>query len=282
MSPFRLLLLPFVPALLLIPAKPIERPRAEPETPVHALSLEVQALRTLYLLRATPEQIKAMRKFAKETAMAEREREKPHVSDDYRRVLANLRDALVADEDDDKIEGLEERLTELTEAEVPELDDGYRVTPAARRCAREVLRQLRPNQLAGYLGAMAEEIGDPQERLLAALEQVREGKDEAWKELRDVLADDLGWLLGGLAEERAKAIKAEVVALLSNVRELTDEEFDKQRDELEKVARRIGAGVSSTDVLRHALERTAARLLSNPRLGDVLDARLRADNGVEK
>ena len=62
----------------------------------------------------------------------------------------------------------------------------------------------------------------------------------------------------------------------SSLAALSDDAFEKQRTALEKEARALGNGVSSLDVLRHAVERALARLLSNPRLVPALEARLRS------
>lgn len=259
----------------LIPVKRADTPpRDDPKTPTLELALEVQALRTLYLLRITPEQGKSIQKIAKEIAAPDRKRAKPQASDDYRRVLASLRDALAADSED-KVNELEDRLVEATETEEPELDDAVRITAAARRKVPQVLRLLRPPQLASYFGSVAEDVGDPQERLVAALEQIRSDEDEDWEQTRDDLAEDLGWLWGGLDHDRNKALRGDVVALLNKARRMSPEEFKKQRAELEKEARSFGADVLATDVLRHAAERALALLLSNPRLGEALQARLK-------
>jgi hypothetical protein len=261
--------------LALIPTKPADRPpRDDPKKPTLDIALEVQALRTLYLLRVTPEQIKSLQKLAKEVATPDRKRASPNVSDDYRRVLVSLREALAADSED-KVNELEDRLIEATEAEEPELDDAVRVTAKARRRVPEVFRLLRPPQLASYFGSAAEEIGDPQERLVAALDQIRSAEEEEWGQTRDELAEDLGWLLGGLDSEQNKAVRAQVVALLDKARELTPAEFKKQRADLVKEARAVGADVAATDVLRHGVERALAQLLSNPRLAEALQARLK-------
>ena len=274
----RIFLLPAVLllGLLMIPGKPAdEHPRAEPEERALDLCLEVQALRTVYLLHASGEQVKKLQAIAKELVVPDRDREKPRITDDYRRVLVSLRDALAAD-DEKKVEGLEDRLSELTDSENPELDDAVSVTAVARRRVPEALRLLRPKQLASYFGSIAGEVGDPQERLAAALEEVRSDKNDEWEDVRDDLADDLGWLLGGLSANRSKAVRGAVADLLTRAHNLSDDEFGKQRAELEKAARALGADVPATDVLRHAVERTLARLLSNPRLVPALEARLKS------
>jgi hypothetical protein len=263
--------------LAFVPSKPaVTRPKADPEAKTLDLCLDVQALRAVYLLRLNEEQVKKLQAIAKDLAAPDREREKPRASEEYRRVLANLRDALAAD-DEEKVSELEDRLSELTDSEAPELDDAVQVSAAARKRAPEVMRLLRPYQLAGYLGSISEEIGDPQQRLVDALAQVRSDKEENWEETRDDLARDLGGLLGGLDAARSKQLREQVSALLTRAHGLNEPDFDKQRAALEKEARRIG-DVGPTEVVRHAAERGLARLLSNPRLVPVLEARRKASS----
>jgi hypothetical protein len=274
----RIFLLPalLLVGLFLIPRKPAdEPPRTEPEERALDVCLDVQALRTLYLLRINGQQVKKLQAIAKDLAAPDRDRDKPRLTDGYRRVLVNLRIALAAD-DEKKVDSLEDRLAELTDSESPELDDAVTVTAAARRRVPEALRLLRPNQLAGYFGSISDEVGDPQERLAAALENVRSDKNDDWEDVRDDLADDLGWLLGGLSANPSKAVRGAVADLLTRARNLSDEEFGKQRAELKKEARALGADIPATDVLRHAVERALAKLLSNPRLLSALQRRLKA------
>jgi hypothetical protein len=227
------------------------------------------------LLRAKPEQLKKLQAIAKELATPDRDRAKPHISEEYRAVLDRLHGAFAAD-NEKQVEELEDRLSELTESEEPELDDGVAITPSARKHVAEVLRTLRPRQVAEYVGAISEDIGDPQERLIAAFEQIRSDKTENWEEVRDEQADDLAWLLGGLDSARFKAIHDEVANLLTDVHKLDSDTFTKQRSDLEKKARGIGSDVAATDVLRHAMERALAQLLSNPELGPAVEARLKS------
>jgi hypothetical protein len=273
----RLCLLPaLLSGLVFVPVQSGDKPpRADPKAPALDLCLEIQALRTLYLLRVTVDQARAMEGIAKKIVAPDRDREKPRLSDAYRRILAGLHDALAAD-DEDKVDDLEDQLTELTDSEEPELDDAVHVTAAARRRVPEVLRNLRPQQIASYLGSIAEEVGDPQQRLVTALEQIRSDKNDDWEAMRDELGDDLSWLLGGLDVARRKAVRDEVASLLTKSRNLNSDAFDKQKPDLDKAARAIGAGVEPIDVLRHAVERALARLLSNPRLVEALQARLKA------
>jgi hypothetical protein len=111
---------------------------------------------------------------------------------------------------------------------------------------------------------------------VAALADVRSDKNSDWEETRDDVAEDLGWLLGGVDPARDKAVRDQLVTLLNRARRLSDDAFEKQRAGLEKEARGIAAGVNSFEVLRHGVERAVARLLSNPRLVPALETRLRS------
>src|SRR5579871_6676461 len=59
------------------------------------LSLEVTALRELWLFQATPDQLEALRKLARDTAALLGKREKPKVSEKTQKTLADLRAALL-------------------------------------------------------------------------------------------------------------------------------------------------------------------------------------------
>jgi hypothetical protein len=254
-------------------APPRERP--EPETPVHDVSLEVQALRALHQFRLTPEQLRWLRRLAQETAQPERDRSKAKASADFRRTLAGLRSAFIEDEDEDMIGGLEDKLDQLVENEDPQIDDAVEVTAAARKRAPEVLRRLKPTQLVDFLAARAGEVYDPEDRLVEALDKVRGLDRDEWKSLRDTLAEDLGWALAGVDADRAGRVADQAVGLLSKARGLSDEEFKDRRDDLEKEARALTSRATAEEVLRHLAERAAAQLLSNPRLDAALKARLK-------
>src|SRR5258708_27203258 len=168
--------------------------------------MEMQALRTLYNLRLTTEQMKTLAKFAKDTAEPARKRNQGKASDEYRKVLTELRDALAAASDDDKIADLEDAFTDLEEKEKPDMDDGVEVTGAARKRAPEVFKKMRPSQLASYLGFLAEDVVDPMDVLMSTMKDVRGINNEDWKDRRDDLAEELGWLLGGVDEKKASKL----------------------------------------------------------------------------
>src|SRR5262249_55497143 len=116
---------------------------------------------------------------------------------------------------------------------------------------------------------------DPVESLLDALDAVRSLKADEWKALRQDLADQVGRLVAGLDADKATAVGDRAVQLLIRVRALKEAEFKEQRAELEKEARQLAGEAGPLDVLRHLAEYALAELLSNPRLGQALTARLR-------
>jgi hypothetical protein len=254
--------------LALIPA---EDPKAKKLTATE-LQLEINVLRTLYYLQSTPEQEQAILKIARETAGAKRRCEEARVSKEYKRLLVEVRNAL-AEDDEDQVETLEDQLEELAAKEKPEIDDEIEITPAARKRAPELLRKLRTQQVAAFIGMYAVLIDDPRDRLFDALNKVRDWQLAEWQEQRDSLGKNLGLLIGGLDTVKAEKVRGAVVDLLAEARTLKEAEFASRRAELEKRAEEIVGQVQPTDVLKHVVEKALAEMLSNPRLVEALQAR---------
>src|SRR5262249_47044500 len=162
--------------------------------------------------KATPEQALTIRKLAKETAGAKKNRKPPKLSADYRRLLAEVREAL-ADDDQERVESLEDQLEELTITESPEIDDAVELTDAARWHAPEVLRKFRASQVAGFIALHADQIVDPLEQLQEALARVRGWQLAEWQEKRDALGDEIGMLLGGVDRTRFNKMREAVIDL---------------------------------------------------------------------
>lgn len=217
-----------------------------------------------------------LRRLAADTADHPPGRRPAKASDRFRKALLELRQELVNAGDDSRIEELVKKIDEIRDKDKPELDDGVEVTEAARERSGELLRMLTAGQVAVYAGGMAGDIPDPAGRLLDALAKARGLKGQEWQALRDEVSEEVGRLVGGLDPDDAQAVSDKVTQFLIMVRGLKEEEFKKQRPELEKAARAIVASAGPLDVLRHVMEHSLAELLSNPRLTAALDARLRA------
>ncbi len=252
---------------------------ADPKTPARGeasiaeLSLEVTALQSLHRFQMTTEQLTALRKLASTTVAKASAPRSGMGTEAHRKALLELRAALL-DGKNERIEELEEDLADLLEKEDADFDDQVSIVPAARRKAPEVLQSLRPAQLAAFFNAAADDVPDPLETLLAALEVAGDYKDAEWKELTAEIVDDLGWQLGGLDPERSRFIAVKVEQYLKKIRALSGKELERQRPELERQARQFVAQVAPTVVLHNFAEHSLAELLSNPRLTAALDARL--------
>jgi hypothetical protein len=126
------------------------------------------------------------------------------------------------------------------------------------------LFRSRRNHLVAYLAALDDEVPDPAERILSAVEEGEDFTDEEWKELRDETAEEVAWLVAGFGTENAqKAVKA-VNALLDHGHHFKGEGLKKEWPALEKAVHQLVGNVSSMVVLQHYLERELAELLSNP------------------
>jgi hypothetical protein len=249
------------------------KPIATDDVPIHQVSQEVTALLILRDLKVTSAQVKALRKIAKETTARPKADAETKVSDAFRKLLTKLHKALVDKVDDKRIDELMEQLDDLRVAEKPELGDEVETTAAAVEQAPQVLRMFSARQIAGFIASHAEEVVDPTERLLEALDQVRGLPEERYKEFREELAGEVSGLIAGLDDDKAAKVHSQVVQWLVIIRSLKDDEFKAQHADLEKKAKEIVGDVGATDVLRHFLEQTMVELLSNPRLSEALEAR---------
>jgi hypothetical protein len=251
-----------------------EKPADPEQLSANELKLEVQALQGLYRFQMTPAQLRFLATLALRTAPVPQRRKPGKVSDDYRQLLLDLRAALLDVNDEENIDSLEDKLDQLTEDEKPTLDDDIEMSLEARKRAPEVLRRLKPSQLAHYLGYVEDDIADPHERLHDGLEQVRAALANEWEAKRDEIAEEVGWLVVGVDLKKCGLVTKRAAALLSMTRGLSAEEYKKQRNDLEREADRIVGDVGPATVLEHTIEHALAELLSNPRLASALAARL--------
>ena len=258
------------------PKKSDETPPPKPSgEDVNELSMEVAALQTIHQLKLDKAQISALGKLAREITPDGEEREAAKVSDKYRKALIVLRDALTAD-DDARIDGRAKAFDELRSKEMPEVDDGIEIVAAARKKAVEYVARLKSRQIASYLtGVEDDELDGPTERLSAAFEESRKVSGEDWDEARDATAEAVGWLGAGLDADASAKATDQAKTLLERGHLLSDADFKSQRKELDTAARKLVGNLGSMDVLRHIVEHGLAELLSNPRLGTAVEARLK-------
>src|SRR5207302_2996500 len=186
------------------------------------------------------------------TAAKPRTHQAVQVSDKVRKAMTDLRAALVAG-GQERIDGLSEALEELKETEKVELDDEIGLTDGARKATPIILKAFSARQIASFVGDNAEEFPDPLEKIVEAFDDVRALPAKEWEAERDGVADQVGWLVGGLDADAEKKAKGQVVALLNKVRALNDADFKAKRADLEKEAR-AAAAAGPTEVIRHFVQ----------------------------
>jgi uncharacterized protein YfbU (UPF0304 family) len=233
------------------------------------LKLEVDALEKLYHLELNAKQLSALLKLAEKTAAKAPAPSEVQAGAEYRNVLTSLHAALLSQEEE-RISELSEKLDELQEKETISIDDEFEMTEAALSAAPQAFRLLSAAQIVAYLAALDDEVPDPVERILSAVEEGAERNDDEWTELRDETAEEVSWLVAGFNTENAAKAKKAVTALLERGHRFQGEELNKQWPALEKAAHQLVGNVSSLVILQHYMERELAELLSNPQTATAL------------
>jgi hypothetical protein len=232
------------------------------------LSLEVEALQALHALEITNAQLKDLLSIAKECAEKPRSRTPAKASDAYRKVLLDLRNALIR-RDADRIDELKEKLDDLIEKEPPEFDTDFETTATARTSAPGAFKRLEFKQLLAFVHEQGDTLADPRESILTALEEGKDKKGDEWTAIRNQTAD-------AVAEVLAGANAAKVAEAARSVKALLDKWHGKpaSTEAIDPEIKLIVGGQLPTDLLRNALEVHLASILSNPRMPAAMEARL--------
>jgi hypothetical protein len=270
----RCVFLALVFVVLVGPAQ-AQQAKQDEEIDLNDLSLEINALQTLNTLNLTDDQLLQLQSWAPQTVQKGQKREAAKASKEYRDKLVQLRAALLDASDADKIDQLYEEVDELRDAEKPTVDDGVELSASARKKAPAVLKLLKVQQLTAYLAALNDDLGDPLDRLLNALPSIRSIKGDEWKQRRAEIVDEIVRQAAGVDSAKAEKLDDQITALLSQAHSMTDAEFKAKQPGLEKTARELLGDIGPLDLVRLAVERGLAELLSNPRLTVVLNARLK-------
>ena len=97
----------------------------------------------------------------------------PKGTDNLVSTLQEFQLALLQRTDDKQIDELRNKVATLTsDDDVVALDDSVEITTAARGKAADVLKQLTASQIAAFLAAHADEVGDPGEMMVGAINQM--------------------------------------------------------------------------------------------------------------
>jgi hypothetical protein len=174
------------------------------------------------------------------------------------KTLKALRNALAAD-DEDGIDELKDKLHEIMARDKIALDDRVPPSDTARRGAPMLIRMLTPGQVLAYVQILDEDDVDPLDMLQAALERGKSADAAAWKSIRDNAAAEAAWVLAGSDEMRSRPVAKLLAAILDQQRGQKGKAAD-----LEKQLQQLTVQVDPRQMVRHAMERELAELLSNP------------------
>lgn len=259
-----------------------------PPEDVNDLSMEVAALRTMYLLKASPDQelpdrnqFNALWFIARNPTTAEppRDRTPAKVSKNYRKVLTDLRAAFIVN-NEGRIRELSDQLEEITKDEQPELDDTVEITEPARKKTHRLLLYFDANRTVPYLAAYGKEFPDPFMLMLSSIGSAPKSaipSDDEWPDVRKFVIKEVSWQVGGsLNLKKQQEVGKQVAEFLDMAHKLSEEELKKGGLPGGKMKTAIGKIVNvvdCTDIIRNVLQQDLAELLSNPRLPAARTAR---------
>lgn len=232
-----------------------------------ALAFEVAALQTLHRLDLTDAQLELLQRVAKGAASPVKSTGQAKTTPAFVKGLTALRNALL-EGDDDKIDDLKDKLLDIMEKDKIQIEDRVAISDPARRAASGVIRMLQPTQVLAYLQILDEDDVDLQDLLEEALERGATMTPGQWKTVRDSTAADGAWLLVGGDEARTRI----AVKTLST---LLDQHHSAMAGktvapDLEKQVLQLTQSLDPFLILRNAMERDVAEMLSNPRLAGAI------------
>jgi hypothetical protein len=261
-----------------------------PPDDINDLSMEVAALRTMYLLKASPDQapdlpdrnqfnaINFCALHPKVTAQPPRDRNEAKASKNFRKVLADLRAAFIVNHEG-RIRELSDQVEEVTRDEQPELDDAIEITEPARNSTHRLLLYYDANRTVPYLAAYGKEFPDPfflVLKSLGAVPKTTKPSEDEWPAIREFVTKEVSWQVGGLNLKKQQQIGAQVAEFLEGAYKLSDAELKKGGMPGGKLKGPLGKIVNvadCTDIMRNVLQQDLAELLSNPRLLPAWNAR---------
>ena len=227
------------------------------------LSLEVTALQALSHLDLSAAQLQELLRLAKGAASAPKSSGKTKVNAAFVKTLKALRTALL-DDDGDRIDELKAMLIEIMDKDRVQIEDRVAISETARRQASQVIRLLKPSQARAYLDILDDDDIDLADLLEATLEKGKNADAAAWRTMRDQATADAAWLLAGSDDGRTRLATKLVTAILDQHHGAKPGK--NAAPDLEKQVQQLIGTLDPFLMLRNAMEREMAELLSNPRL----------------
>ena len=280
---------------------------------INELSLEVAALRTLYLLNVWQDHNDGSWKYhahapwvyildeaqKHKTAEAPRQRKAPAAGaaiDGYKKVLVELRLAYIAGQDD-RIIDLSDQLEELAEDGFIELDDAVTITENAKKICHQTAFHATPESIVSYLNSYGKGLPSPYNMIGKVFIERAPGQKIS-KDDKDYLLKELSYLLCGYPQfsndktkeeellkkdkQKKEDLYKRMSPIIDKASAMTPDQCVKEwglkgslRIEYDTMKREVlGLGTDYFDVLRHLMQQDMAELLSNPRLIPAMDARV--------
>jgi hypothetical protein len=258
--------------LVLVCLFSIQSLRAAPGANVK-LQYQVAALEMIQQLDLSADQMRAMQKLVsgvKPATMPGRAK----MNDEYRNALTEYRKALVGG-DEDKIADAEDKVAEIRDKDESASEPDIDATESARQAAPQLLAILHPSQIASYISDHADDVPDPLQTMLDALDEMAGKSDEEYSSIKSEAADQAAMLLVGVDPKAQEPIAKKVSDWIDSAHKLSADELKAKRTTLEASAKEIVKQPDPLECLRHWLQRDLADLLANPELPEALTSRLK-------
>jgi hypothetical protein len=234
------------------------------------LELQVAAMTKLHEMDLSAGQLKQLKAIAAQVEPGKAPAA-AKASQAYRTALSSLRDAL-ASGDDDKIDSAEDRVDTLRDQEKLAEPADPEISDSARKQATAATALLSLSQVASYVAANEDDIADPVEEMMDALDQLADKPGaEEYAGIRSELASEVSVLVAGLDKAAQEPVAKKVGEWLDGAHAADPSSLDAKRGSYERSARQIVGKMDAFRALRRWMQREMATLLSNPALPGAID-----------
>ena len=146
------------------------------------------------------------------------------------------------------------------------------VSDSVRKQAPAATALLSLSQLASYVAANEDDISDPLEQMMDALDQLADkpAADE-YAGIRSELVSEVSVLVAGLDKAAQETVAKRVGEWLDGAHGADASSLDAKRGSYERSARQIVGKLDAFHALRNWMQREMATLLSNPALPAAID-----------
>jgi hypothetical protein len=258
----------FAPVLLV-------RGDATPSETIAQLQLQTSALTTIDELQLDGNQLRKLQAIAAgcadPTYIAPDE---PTGAGAYRDALTKLRAALVSGDENQ----IAQARAAAQNAKGSTAEADFALSDMAKANGMSVVPMLSTTQYAKYISLHVDEIPDAATVLIGAMDQCRQGNDSDFVALRDRVVKELVALCFGEDGAGHPDLTRKSKALLEQARNMKDDEYKAERDDLQANARSIiehHQGLANNE-LENWVNNQMVHLLSNPELTNALVLRIRA------